>query len=250
VRYDIEAAKLASERAAALVHWKMGRGRASLAAIAKTAPYVGAVGMLVGVMTYPGGPTPMIMARSISEAIWPAAAGLLIALVASWDEKYIRGGLDELAVEMKAASHQLVNSLSLLSGGSVMPERIVRRDVEAAKHASERVAALTLRKMGRGRASLASIAATAFFVGAVGTIFGIVWAFRGGSYERSTIRPAIAQAMSESLQWTEAGLVIAIFAFWVYRYIGREIEIVDAEMKAVTLQLANSLSLLRQRIRE
>jgi biopolymer transport protein ExbB/TolQ len=192
----------------------------------------------------------MIMARSISQTIWPAAACLLVALFASMSEKYIRGGLDSVAVEMKAASIQLVNSLSLLPGGRVMPERIVRCDVEAAKHASERTAALIHRKMGRGRASLASVGATAFFVGMVGMIFSIVAALAGGPSEYFTTRLAVAQAMSEALQWTEAGLVIAIFAFWGYRYIGRELEIVETETKGATLQLVNSLSLLRKRVRE
>jgi biopolymer transport protein ExbB/TolQ len=50
VRYDIEAAKLTSERAAAVVHRKMGRGRASLAAIASSAAFIGIFGTVVGIV--------------------------------------------------------------------------------------------------------------------------------------------------------------------------------------------------------
>ena len=131
----------------------------------------------------------------------------------------------------------------LLFGTGVMPERIVRCDVETAKHASEREAVRILRRMGRG--SVASIAATAFLVGMIGTIFKTFGAFTGISSERYAFQRAMAQGISESLKWTAVSLLIAMFAFWIYRYIDRELETAQVEMEATILQLANSLSLLR-----
>ena len=106
VSYEIEAAKLASERAAAVLHFKIGRGRASLAAIASTAPFVGILASLYGISEKPcafGGP---------AEAIMPTALGLLVALVAMWSRSYLCRNLELLDTEMHAALLELANSLS------------------------------------------------------------------------------------------------------------------------------------------
>jgi biopolymer transport protein TolQ len=120
VRYDIEAAKLASERAAAVVHRKMGRGRASLAAIASSAAFIGIFGTLVGIVDSfvgCGGEKSTCMAvvtRNLSEAIIPTAWSILVAIFASWGHGYLCAKLESLDTEMRAASFELANSLSLL----------------------------------------------------------------------------------------------------------------------------------------
>jgi biopolymer transport protein ExbB/TolQ len=87
-------------------------------------------------------------------------------------------------------------------------------------------------------------------VGIVGTVFAIVNSFTGFDGEKSTIMAAVTLNLSEAIIPTAVGLLIALFASWSHRYLCSELETLDIEMKDAGLALANSLSLLRQRIRE
>jgi biopolymer transport protein ExbB/TolQ len=119
VRHDIEVAKLASERAAAIVLWKMGRGRASLAAIASSAALIGLLGTLgafrdsLGGMSAEGTPITAIMAGGLAEATMPTAVGLFVTIVASWCHGYLCTQLEALDTEMQAATLEMANALSL-----------------------------------------------------------------------------------------------------------------------------------------
>ena len=117
----------------------------------------------------------------------------------------------------------------------------MRHDIEAAKLASERAAAIVLRRMGRGRASLAGIASSAAFVGLFGTVIGIVTSFRGFDGEKSAIMAALANNLSEAIIPTAVGLFVAIFATWSHRYLCIQLEALDVEMRAATLEMANLL---------
>jgi biopolymer transport protein ExbB/TolQ len=123
----------------------------------------------------------------------------------------------------------------------------VRADIEAARLASERAAALILRKMGRGRASLAGIAGSAPFVGMAGTVRGIFSSFVGCSGEKSACMAAVIWRLSEAIAPTALALLIALLAWWCHDYLCARLKALDTEMRAATLELANSLSLLRQR---
>lgn len=126
--------------------------------------------------------------------------------------------------------------------GAVPCERFpVRCDIEAAKLASGRAAAIVHRKMGRGRASLAAIASSAPLVGLFGTIFGIAASFVGCGGEKSTCMAAVVKNLSEAIWPSAAGLLIAVFALWSYRYSSAQLETLDTEMRATTLELANLL---------
>jgi biopolymer transport protein ExbB/TolQ len=118
---------------------------------------------------------------------------------------------------------------------------VMRYDIEAAKLASERVAAELHRKMGRGRASLAAIACSATFVGLFGTVIGIVTSFRGVNGERTAAMAALTEYISEAIWSTAVGLLVAIVALWSYRYLCSQLEAIDTEMRAATLELANLL---------
>jgi biopolymer transport protein ExbB/TolQ len=117
----------------------------------------------------------------------------------------------------------------------------MRYDIEAAMLASERAARILHRKMGRGHASLAAIASSAPLVGLFGTVFGIVTSFVGCGGEKSTCMAAVVKNLSEAIWATAAGLLVAIFALWSYRYLCAQLEALDTEMRAATLELANLL---------
>ena len=91
--------------------------------------------------------------------------------------------------------------------------------MESAKLASERAARVVHLRMGRGRASLASIASTAFFVGSIGTILRIFASFSALNGERYSVLAAIRESLSEALWPTAAGLLIALFASWGKEYV-------------------------------
>jgi biopolymer transport protein TolQ len=120
----------------------------------------------------------------------------------------------------------------------------VRYDIEAVKLASERMAATIHRKMGRGRASQAAIASSAAFIGIFGTVVGIVTSFRGVNGERSTIMAALTENLSEAIVPTAWGILLAIFASWGHSYLCDQLDALDTEMRAASLELANSLSML------
>ncbi len=123
----------------------------------------------------------------------------------------------------------------------------MRADIEAAKLASERAAAVLHRQMGRGRASLAAIASSATFVGSIGTVFGIINSFIGCGGEKSTCMAAVTMNLSQAIIPTAVGMSIALWATWCHKYACTELDTIDTEMRAATLELANSLSRLRLR---
>jgi biopolymer transport protein ExbB/TolQ len=102
--------------------------------------------------------------------------------------------------------------------------------------------------MGRGQASLTAIASTAAFVGIFGTLVGIATSFKGCPCgDDQTWAASMARSFAEAMVPTAWSLPIAIFASLCQSYLCTRLEALDAEMRAGTLELANSLALLRQR---
>ena len=121
----------------------------------------------------------------------------------------------------------------------------VRYDIEIAKLASQRTAAMVHQKVGRGRSSLAAIATSSLFVGTLGTVLGIVGSFHGVDGEKSALLAALNWSLAEAIYPTLASLLVGLFATWFHSYISNQLDIFDTEMKAATLELANALSLLK-----
>ena len=84
--------------------------------------------------------------------------------------------------------------------------------------------------MKRGVSALATIGSTAPFVGLLGTVVGIINAFKGISSEKSTGLGAVAGGISEALVTTALGLFVAIPAVMVFNYFSNRIEAFDVEM--------------------
>jgi len=121
---------------------------------------------------------------------------------------------------------------------------VLHRDaevIEAVARASARAAARVHLKMRRGLSSLASIAATAPFVGLLGTLIGIVDSFRMSD----TSKGYIAAVLSLSLASTALGLLVAIFASCFYTYLTNRLESLDTDMQNASLDLLNRLVLLK-----
>ena len=103
-------------------------------------------------------------------------------------------------------------------------------DIEASKRALARASAIVHAELKRGLSGLATIGATAPFVGLFGTVVGIINAFHGISSEKATGLAAVAGGISEALVATAIGLFVAIPAVMFFNYFTTKIESFDVEM--------------------
>jgi biopolymer transport protein ExbB len=87
----------------------------------------------------------------------------------------------------------------------------------------ERVEAAMARRLSRGVGILATIGATAPFVGLFGTVWGIMNSFIGISESHTTNLAVVAPGIAEALLATAFGLVAAIPAVVIYNHLARVI---------------------------
>jgi len=110
----------------------------------------------------------------------------------------------------------------------------VQRDkegaVDAAKRAIQRATAVKLADLKRGLSGLATIGATAPFVGLFGTTFGIINAFSGMALTGSGGIAAISAGIAEALITTAFGLFVAVPAVWAFNYFNGKVEGFNVEM--------------------
>ena len=111
----IESSGRALERAEAIVHAKLKRGLAVLATIGSTAPFVGLLGTVIGILhafqKIATEKTSGIasVAGGISEALVTTAFGLLVAIPAVMAFNYFTGRVEAFDVEMDNSSSELVD---------------------------------------------------------------------------------------------------------------------------------------------
>jgi biopolymer transport protein ExbB len=87
----------------------------------------------------------------------------------------------------------------------------------------ERIEAAARQKIARGTGLLATIGATAPFVGLFGTVWGIMNSFIGISRAQTTNLAVVAPGIAEALLATAIGLVAAIPAVVIYNLFARSI---------------------------
>jgi biopolymer transport protein ExbB len=97
--------------------------------------------------------------------------------------------------------------------------------------------------------ALATIAATAPFVGLFGTVIGIIGAMSVMSGTRTSIMAAIEAHIAEALLTTALGLVTAVPAVWGYNYFSRRVAAIDLETATVSRILVNDVALALASVR-
>ena len=102
--------------------------------------------------------------------------------------------------------------------------------VDAAKRAVQRASAVNMADLKRGLSGLATIGATAPFVGLFGTTFGIINAFSGMALTGSGGIAAISAGIAEALITTAFGLFVAVPAVWAFNYFNGKVEGFNVEM--------------------
>jgi biopolymer transport protein ExbB/biopolymer transport protein TolQ len=111
----VDTVRRSIQRASALTSNDLKKGVSSLATIGSTAPFVGLLGTVVGVIsafqgiaaTGSGGIGSV--SAGISEALVETALGLVVAIPAVWFYNYLTGRIEYFNVEMDNSSSELVD---------------------------------------------------------------------------------------------------------------------------------------------
>jgi biopolymer transport protein ExbB len=200
-------------------------------------------GVDIGLLPHDLSPWSMFLAADI--VVKAVMISLAVASVVTWTVLVAK------TMELAAAKHQVRTSLSILGAARNLNEasqqfQVRSGAVAALVHAAvteadlsadvpgeglkERVASRLERiEAGAGRThtfgtnALATIGATAPFVGLFGTVWGIMNAFVGISKAQTTNLAVVAPGIAEALLATALGLVAAIPAVVIYNHFARSI---------------------------
>lgn len=100
---------------------------------------------------------------------------------------------------------------------------------------------LVLHKLQAGQVLLASVGATAPFVGLLGTVWGIYHALMGIAGTGQITIDRVAGPVGEALVMTAAGLAVAIPAVLAYNLLGRYIGRIEADLEGFARDLRELL---------
>lgn len=172
------------------------------------------------------------VARRQSRQFAPIVAGALR-----------EGKLDEAirVAERNRKSHlaKVVNAGLLEFRAHQQSEEIPGDKIEASRRALERASAIVHAELERGLSGLATVGSTAPFVGLLGTVIGIIDAFREIQGNQSTGFTAVAGGISEALVTTALGLTVAIPAVMMFNYFTTKIRAFDVEMDNSSSELVD-----------
>ena len=111
----VESVRLAVERAAALTTAEMKKGLGGLATIGSTAPFIGLLGTVIGIinaftgMAATGSGGIGAVSGGIAEALINTAVGLAVAIPAVWMFNYFQGQVEFFGIEMQNSSSELID---------------------------------------------------------------------------------------------------------------------------------------------
>jgi biopolymer transport protein ExbB/biopolymer transport protein TolQ len=111
----LDTVRRAIQRASALTANDLKKGVSSLATIGSTAPFVGLLGTVVGIITAFQGIAAQgsgglgAVSAGIAEALVETALGLVVAIPAVWFYNYLTGRIEYFNVEMDNSSSELVD---------------------------------------------------------------------------------------------------------------------------------------------
>lgn len=117
-------------------------------------------------------------------------------------------------------------------------------DIEAlavAHKAFERGRKLLFARMNIGLNSLATTVSSAPFLGFLGTVFGILGAFREVIGQRWSVLAAIASNIADALLLGAMGLLVALSAAWSLNYLRNRLEVLESEVSNAEVELVTCL---------
>jgi biopolymer transport protein ExbB len=155
---------------------------------------------------------------------------------------------DNLTEAIRLAETYKKSHVAIVLGGALQEVKpliqdgsVTVSDINSAERAIERNMLLEITNLKRGLAILATVGATAPFVGLLGTTMGIVNAFTGMAASGSGGLAAIGAGIAEALITTAFGLLVAIPAVWAFNYFTTKIDNLTAEMTYVSKEMIDYL---------
>ncbi|MGQ0713356.1 MAG: MotA/TolQ/ExbB proton channel family protein [Gemmatimonadaceae bacterium] len=155
---------------------------------------------------------------------------------------------DNLTEAIKLAESYKRSHVARVLGGALGEVRpliqdgsVTVADINSAERAVERNMMIILAELKRGLGILATVGATAPFVGLLGTTMGIVNSFQGMATAGTAGLGAISAGIAEALITTALGLLVAIPAVWAYNYFTTKIENLTVEMTYTSKEMIDYL---------
>jgi biopolymer transport protein ExbB len=171
-------------------------------------------------------------ARKQSRQFAPAVAGAL--RTGNLDEAIRVGERSKKSHLAKVVTSGLME-FRVQGGSAEIPED----QIEASKRALERAEAIVYAELERGLSGLATIGSTAPFVGLLGTVIGIMDAFRNIQESRGNTLSSVSGGISEALVTTALGLFVAIPAVMMFNYFTSKIKAFNVEMNNSSSELVD-----------
>ena len=201
---------------------------------------------VIGVATLPRDLSPWGMYQNADPVVQAVLIGLALAFLVTWTvwlKKTVEIVMARRRVRVAARTLASVRSstegIERLAGtggevGDFLDAAITEIELSAGSHDREgikervasrleRIEAACVRRMVRGTGVLATIGATAPFVGLFGTVWGIMNSFIGISKSQTTNLAVVAPGIAEALLATAFGLAAAIPAVVIYNAFARSI---------------------------
>ena len=147
-------------------------------------------------------------------------------------ERSTREGDDAVALLVQAAATEA--SLSDTTADESFKERVQLR--------LDRIEAAMARRIARGTGVLATIGATAPFVGLFGTVWGIMTSFQSIAASKNTSLAVVAPGIAEALFATALGLVAAIPATIFYNKFSSEVSRIAQRLEGFADEFSAILS--------
>lgn len=149
----------------------------------------------------------------------------------------------ELAEKQKVSHVARVLGEALVEIKPLLRDRssVTSGDINSAERAIERQMLILNSELRRGLAMLATVGATAPFVGLLGTTMGVVNSFTGMAVTGSGGLAAISAGIAEALIATAIGLGVAIPAVWFFNYFTTKIDNLQVEMTYTSKELIDFL---------
>lgn len=123
----------------------------------------------------------------------------------------------------------------------VQDNAVTVADINSSERAIEREMLMTITDLKRGLGVLATVGATAPFVGLLGTTMGIFNSFAGMAASGSGGLSAVSAGVAEALITTAFGLLVAIPAVWMFNYFTTKIDNLTAEMTYTSKEMIDYL---------
>lgn len=155
---------------------------------------------------------------------------------------------DNLNEAIKLAEGYKKSHVARVLGGALSEIRpliqdgsVTVADINSAERAVEREMLMTVVDLKRGLGILATVGATAPFVGLLGTTMGIVNSFTGMATSGAGGISAIAAGVAEALITTAIGIGVAIPAVWSFNFFQTKIDNLTAEMTYTSKEMIDYL---------